>query len=441
MQISAANPGTPNDLMPKLLPSLLFLLFSLLAQSSHQADWPLPTVLHMRSRRTSAYRRSHEQPLAPVVQPDFQLFDYLAANIRPFIGLPRLPSADDVDSCSSSAGSSTELEESLDHTRCDICFHVVSVSDFLPCCTNGHTIHFNCFKTILEINDPARHRCPMCRNGLIAQPQQLHTELQRGHPSNYWAVLEGHFRVLFAAKPLEMARLNWQDALLNVITKGKPAHLRHFLALADLIDVNFTFSNQECAISTLLLGIALYKSEEHRVKRLKDNLDILVEHPQIQLNRMSGILPRHLIYYAVDSGHFPVFPVFLHSAPGLNLPELLRYICYQPDHEARRFFDYLLASEPFDLFRTDEFNLSALHIAVKVGNSEFILKLLQSPKCSVHDLMTFDTRTGSTVLHTAMKTCNDVVLDKLLKFPGIDWDRVDFFGQSIGTLFDYRSFS
>ena len=240
-----------------------------------------------------------------------------------------------------------------------------------------------------------------------------------------------------------MAQLNWAEAFFNILSKGKPSQLEKILALSNLIDINSTFQNGECAVSILLLGIQIYHSEvnaEHCPNRLQQNLEIVLKHPQINLNRSTGRVPRHLIYVAVETGNFEVFHQILRASPDLDLAELFRFVCFESRFSV--FFMFLLDFGPFDLFATDEFGDSALHIAVKRGIAQYALQLLESPRCAVEHLMVVDARTGSTPLHTAMKSsCLDEVIEKLVSFHGINWDATDFFGQSIKVLFENRALS
>ena len=434
--------------MAKLHTCIIFFLAAFVVECSHLMEWPLPTRLHMRHH--GIHYRTHSRRYLTRVEhvneaaQSFGFFHYFGECFRPFFGLPLplLPSSPDP---LISHDSSDDLADSPNHKLCEVCYRTVQISDCFSCCSNGHRLHLDCFKQILSSAHPVQRKCPLCRNQLISRPTKLLVELLNNDPEQHpelWNTLEGHFHILLSLKPTEMAQLNWDEALSTILAQGKPAHLRRFLELPQFIDVNAKFENGECAVSTLLIGISLHQAEELRVCRLRENLQIILNHPEIILNRWTGILPRHLIYEAVDCANFHVFLQILDASPDLNLAELFRYICNRPaSPKLDVFFNFLLTCNLFDLFAPDEFNNSALHVAIKYGNTEYTLMLLNNEQCTTDHLMAADTRTRSTVLHTAMKKSQDCVIDKLISFRNIDWDLTDSSGQSISALYENRSFN
>lgn len=434
------------EVMNKLLHFTNIILFSLITifpSSFLAANWPLPTILQMRFNSLTymaAYRRRDtlnemEESSMSTTTTNLGFFDNFC---RQVLG-QSVPFQNSLDFSMTSIGSILDNEF---QKTCEICFGVVEMEECPQCCINGHRIHFDCFKAILGSSDIALHKCPLCRDPFLSKPSDVFDEIIESDPGVdpvKWPILESHYRAFLDLKPLQMAQINWPHALFHVITKGSPFLLEHLLRLPN-IDINFSFKNGECAISILMHGIQIYHEQQH-VEPIKTKLNIVLNHPNIRLDRMNGILPRHLIYEAVDLNNFQIFLMILEASSSsslLDISELFRYICYKDDKEI--FFNYLLTCESFDLFETDEFNNSALHIVTKRCKFNWTLSLLQTPQCTTEHLMKADARTGSTVLHLAMVNCTHEVIVKLFSFPGIDWDLMDYFGQSIRNLYENRYF-
>lgn len=253
-----------------------------------------------------------------------------------------------------------------------------------------------------------------------------------------WDALAGHVALFKFIKPIELASLNWSVAFYHILSKGTPGYLLAFLQL-NLIGVNHTFDNGECAISILLHGSYLYRLETQRVSRLQANLNVILDQPNLILNRHAGATssPRHLIFHSIDANLFPVFLQILDASPKINYPAIFRYVCEISHREI--FFNYLLTCKLFNLFEPDHFNCSALHIAIRNGHTDYALALLNSPDFTPEYLLKRDTRTGRTVLHTAMVSSLDELVNKLFaNFSDFDWDVVDYSGTSASKLYENR---
>lgn len=336
---------------------------------------------------------------------------------------------------------STDLPPTATQKTCEICMENVELSNCFRCCSNSHDLHLRCFANLFLSTNRATHKCPLCREQLISNRTHLHSLIIETDPQENpekWAVISGHVQIFKLIRAAEMVERNWSPTFYQILTKSKSDHLRAFLDL-DLIDVNHTFDSGECAVSVLFHGLYLYHLETQRVKRLQGNFEVLLSHPHLRLNRFVGIGPtrRHLIYHAITANLFDAFLLILDASPQIDLAAIFRHVSEISHREL--FFYYLLTCKSFDLFEPDEYNCSALHIAVRNGHTSYALAILKSSDLTPEHLLARDSRNGRTVLHTAMVSSLDEVVDKLtLTFAGIDWDIEDYSGKSVVNLYENR---
>lgn len=422
--------------------SLLFLLFLILAgcsvesTSSYYQDWPLPRMRHisrqMRHRRSRppypSYALHQQQSLQETQSIWTDVYSFFGECFISHDQLPNLPEP----------GIDAELKEPTESQKtCEICLQVVELDECFCCCTNRHNIHLPCLTDwIFAPSSTNLKTCPLCREPLINDPEQLRVLIIQTNPESdpiKWEIIACHVKVFKRAKPVDMKGRDWFSAFSLILSKGTPAHFRAFLEF-DLIDLQKYGGG---AVACLIHGINCHQNEPRRVERLKGNLQILLEHPRIELNRYVDDV--HLIYRAINANLFPVFLQILQASPQLDLAVVFRYVCALPKRDL--IFNYLFTCKMFDIFEPDEFNCSALHIAVSKGLTEYALLLLNSPQLTLDHLMLRDRRTGRTVLHTVMFSIHD---DKFIEritsaFTGIDWDIKDYSGTSIAQLYENRS--
>ena len=396
-----------------LLFPLLFFLFLCISPLIHSAsqtfwqDWSLSLVRRQGRRGTGRI------PCALLdFCPNFlQLYNPFYQRNRP---IPRL--------------SSMGFFDPSTHKCCEICLVNVRLSDCHCCCRNGHFLHFECFAQLIQHSNPDLHRCPLCREALFTVPDRIRDVVMHcdpGEDGSVWRAVEGHIQVFTRIDPEILKNVNWKVALFYLGLNGSSAHLRSFIGL-NLVSLNEP--DNHSVFSVLLSKICRGGHD-----RCRDNFLVLLAHPEIDLNLSAG---RHLIYRIIDSDFFDVFLLVLEVSPNLDLTHVFRYVCSLPSRVL--FFNYLLTCKSFDLFAPDEFNCSALHIAVRKGNDCYALALLDLPEMSLNYLSTQDTRNGQTVIHVAMTSSLDDLIFKLLSFPGINWDLEDLSGRSIFSLYESR---
>lgn len=323
--------------------------------------------------------------------------------------------------------------------ECEICMEMVDFIDFHRCCVNGHHLHSQCFATILSSPTPALRKCPMCRVPLYNDPRHLQSTITPfvsvpiAVGDDTWEVLESHLKILRQIKPDEVNNLNWNLTFYHFVTKGQTKDLQRFLQL-DLIDVNVSFfqiSDGLCAVAVLLKTLYTCRLQAQRTERLLANLQILFEHPNIILNRLDGNIkaPKHLIYHAIEANNFDAFLRILEASPDFDRAELFRRVCSIPHREI--FFNYLLTCKSFDLFALDTTSHSALHLAIRHGQTACALSLLELPEVTTNFLLQINPQLGSNYIHYGMMYADSSVVEKMLSFPDIDWDTKDASGTSI----------
>lgn len=411
-------------------------------ETAYLGDWPPSVTRYRFYRQTLRQRRSrqfHQQERADTELTGFySLFDIC---FRPFLTTstsePTQNNNNNFNQISSDRLPSDEL--GYNQKLCEICLEVVDLEDCRCCCANRHLLHSKCFMELLRTLNPNLHKCPLCRRSLFVHPQEINQLLIRSPPedNNTWDALEGHIYLLKLVKPEQMAAVNWNESFYSLVTKGRPDQLNRFLQW-ELVDINATFDNifpSYCALATLFIGIYLYRLEGQRVERLQQNLRILLAQPKIILDRFDGNaeFPRHLIYHTIDSNLFNQFLLIIDASPSLNLAAIFRYVCTQPNRKL--FFNYLLTCKAFDIFEPDEHNCSALHIAIRCRIIEYALALLELPEITTQHLLEKDRRNGGTPIHFAMTFAQDSIVDKIISFPGINWEERDFSGTAIHSLY------
>lgn len=424
---------------------LLFLCLSL--QSSvlssgeyFETNWPAPGAryAYRNYRRNHRYHLHHHRVSrrsTEEIQPDF-FSSLLGECFRPFF----LSSPQQTSTISSYHLPWDPVLNEY-QKECEICFEVVDLSNCPRCCTNGHRLHTKCFAEILAKSDKNIHKCPLCRQPLHANPRLLQRLITNTSPEDTtWDILVTHLKILKIIKTDEVDNLDWKITFHYLLTDGEPLHLQKFLNL-NLVDVNTTFdvlSEGYCAIAVLLRDINIHQMDSNRVERLMSNLHVLLNHPEIILNRMDrNLFPsKHLIFRTIDSNVFEAFLIILDSSHGIDFSAIFRYVCKISNREI--FFNYLLTCNSFDLFAADKYNCSSLHFAIRFLQTSYTIALLESPHITTDHLLQADSQNGRTALHYAMNLATESVVDKMLTFPGINWDLIDFSGQSINDLYIKR---
>lgn len=423
--------------------SELFLFYLLLTVCSIEStytfsqDWPLPGTRHlsrqMRQRRLRPYYASQQQQ-SHVESQSFltDVYNFFGVCISSNYQHPLVPQLPE---------SAASLDEPTETQKtCEICLRVVELADCFCCCPNRHNIHLPCLTDWIFTPSLTPKTCPLCRVPLISDPGRLYALVILTNPENKpeeWEIIACHVQVFKRGRPAELKTQNWLTAFSLILAKSTPFHLRAFLEF-DLVDTNKTLQYYgEGAVACLIRGIGFHQNEPRRVERLWGNLQILLEHPRIELDRYDGEI--HLIYHAINANLFPVFLQILQASPQLNLAAIFRYVCGLPNRGL--IFNYLLTCKLFDIFEPDEFNCSALHIAITKGQTEYALILLDSPQLTLDHLLARDRRTGRTVLHTVMISAHDdEFIERITSaFTGINWDIKDYSGASIAQLYEYRA--
>ena len=197
-----------------------------------------------------------------------------------------------------------EVEEVVDPETqkiCEICFSSVNLSDCLQCCTNSHSLHAACFQKIICLPCDYQRKCPICREQLISSIDELlELIINTSDPASaLWKIIKSHLIIFKQINPILISSLNWIEIFREIVLRGTTAHLESFLQL-DVVDINCTFDDRLCAISVLLDTIYVYDAVESAhffVSRLLNNLNFLLNHPKIILNRTVPKTNIHLIYY------------------------------------------------------------------------------------------------------------------------------------------------
>lgn len=214
--------------------------------------------------------------------------------------------------------------------ECEICFIEVNFTECMPCCSNSHQLHFSCFQNILNQDDRKRLHCPLCREEFIHSVSELF-DLFLSTDSKLTAehqIIRNHLDVFKIIKPDEVSSQNWSLMFKDILTKNisDPIRLNLFFDLNVINDINITFNDDSCAISALIHKIQTGNDDVTEKQIRKDMLTILLNNPQLILDRKDPQTERHIIYNSIDASLFDVFLKILDASPQVNITDVFNYL-------------------------------------------------------------------------------------------------------------------
>lgn len=255
----------------------------------------------------------------------------------------------------------------LDVKVCDTCNRIISFQD------NNQP----------KYQDVHPFSCPKCNQSLIQSPSDLLNCIVsiKSCDFNTWHLILNHIKFFneTGRSSRELRNLDWSEAYRQILINSDSGQLGRFLDL-NFVDVNVDFRDETCALTALIRELYYQRNFQFKIGPLLDNLQVLLSHPKIVLNRRirqddSYI---HIIQETIEFDSFDLFLIILEASPNLNLNEIFKCVCRKRNRQ--RFFDHFLNLKSLDVFQLDHFGLSLFNYVFLSQNENYISAMLSSPK-------------------------------------------------------------